>query len=104
MKTPIQSLAHLRKIKGFSQKELAHKIGIVRTLLSRIESGRVRPSRDEVHWIAEALSVPEAKVVRLLERTNTVLWTPKSERQNLPIAELVRVSGWETDDDDPEDA
>ena len=80
MKTPIQNLSHLRKIKGFSQKELAHKTGIVRTTLSRIESGRVRPSLDEVRWIAEALGAGEAEVLASLEPMNDVLWVPRCER------------------------
>ncbi|MCB0218799.1 MAG: helix-turn-helix transcriptional regulator [Chrysiogenetes bacterium] len=80
MKTPILGLAHLRKIKGFSQKELAHKTGIVRTTLSRIESGRVRPSLYEVRWIAEALGAGEAEVLASLEPMNAILWVPKCER------------------------
>ena len=80
MKTPIQGLAHLRKIRGFSQKELAHKTGIVRTTLSRIESGRVRPSLDEVRWIAEALGAGETEVLASLEPMNAILWIPKCER------------------------
>jgi len=85
METPrIQNLTHLRKTKRLSQKELAHRTGIVRTTLSRIESGRIRPSRDEVRWIAEALGVPGAEVMAVLERTNTILWTPRSERPVSP--------------------
>lgn len=105
----IQDLIHLRKIKSLSQKELAHRTGIVRTTLSRIESGRIRPSRDEVRWIAEALGVPEAEVMAVLERTNTVLWTPKSERRPLsriavsqeyvpePVSEFVSEQGYDPD-------
>lgn len=80
MKTPVQNLSHLRKIRGFSQKELAHKTGIVRTTLSRIESGRVRPSLDEVLWIAEALGVSETEVLASLDSVNAILWVPRCER------------------------
>ncbi len=81
MKTsPLRDLGHIRKSKGLSQTELARRTGIVRATLSRIENGRIRPSLDEVRWIAQALGVPEAEITQALERMGSKLWTPKSER------------------------
>lgn len=44
-----------RQLKGLSQKELADKLGISISTLSRYESGAVRPSSDKLSMIAEIL-------------------------------------------------
>ena len=83
--TPIRNLGHLRGIKGLSQKELAYKCRIVRTTLSKIESGRLRPSIEEVRRIAEALGTTEVEVIDAVKQMDTTLWTPKSDRMRLDM-------------------
>jgi transcriptional regulator with XRE-family HTH domain len=51
-------LALLRS--GEAQYELASRLGIGETRLSRIVRGRVRPTPEERKGIAEELGVPEA--------------------------------------------
>ena len=81
MKTPSsQDLSDLRRSKGLSQSELARRLGIPRTELCKIESGRIRPSLEEVRLIAQALETAEDEVIQAVEQLGSKLWTPKSER------------------------
>jgi len=50
-------LARLRKQKGHTQIELAHKIGITQVLVSDYERGRIRPHYEMVIRLALALEV-----------------------------------------------
>ncbi len=50
-------LEHLRTRKPLTQEELAHKAGITRTALARIESGAAEPRPSTVRRLAEALGV-----------------------------------------------
>ncbi len=52
----ISELIDLRKKKGFSQKDLAEKIGTKQTAIARIESGRVNPTVSSLEKIASALN------------------------------------------------
>jgi len=79
---PVQDLSDLRKSKGFTQWGLARRLGIARTELCKIESGRIRPSLEEVRLIAQALEVAESEVIQAAEQVGSKLWTPKSERQS----------------------
>ncbi len=76
----IRDLADLRLSTGLSQGELSDRTGIARGTISRIESGRIRPSLDEVRWIAEALEVGEAEVIEALEQIGSKIWTPRGLR------------------------
>lgn len=50
-----QSLIQLRKQNQLTQEELAKKIGTKQPVLSRIETGTVKPSLDVLERIAKAL-------------------------------------------------
>lgn len=54
----------LRTEKGFTQEELADRVGIFRTYMSRIETGVGNPTLDMIHALADTLGVP---VVSLFE-------------------------------------
>lgn len=58
------NLRHLRKAKGFSQEELAHRAGIDRTYVSALERGVYASSVDMLMKLATALGVEEADLVR----------------------------------------
>lgn len=73
-------LAALRVRLGMRQKQLAVDTGIRRPLLSKIESGRVNPSVDEVQAIARGLGVPEAEVLACLKIQVSRVWKKRSER------------------------
>jgi transcriptional regulator with XRE-family HTH domain len=69
MKTPHAVLREMRLEVGLSADELAKRAGISVSRYSRIESGVDTPTRDDIHYLASALSgcAAEAK-----ERLQTV--------------------------------
>jgi len=56
-KTPGQPLAHLRRERGFIQVELAEKTGLVQTLVSGYERGKLRLNAGRILRFAAALDV-----------------------------------------------
>lgn len=61
------NLQALRRARGFSQEELAHRAEVHQTYLSGVERGRRNPSVMVLHRIATAL---DADVEELLRRRN----------------------------------
>jgi len=55
--TPGERLARLRKERGWTQVELAERIGITQTLLSDYERGKLRLNADMIVRFANALDV-----------------------------------------------
>ena len=80
---PGERLARIRKERGFTQKELAEKTGLIQTLISDYERGKLRLNADMILRFATALEVstdellqpagprptrkPSRKVLRRLE-------------------------------------
>lgn len=60
-----KSLARLRKEKGFTQVELAQKLGSVQVVISDYERGKVRPSADMLIRLAAALDVSADELLGL---------------------------------------
>ena len=52
-----QRIARLRKEKGYTQAELADRIGIIRELISNYERQRIRPNYEMIIRLAFALEV-----------------------------------------------
>lgn len=52
-----KAIKDLRKKRGFTQKELAFKVGLQQGHLSRIEKGDVRPSDETMDNIAKAIGI-----------------------------------------------
>jgi len=52
-----ERLARLRKDRGFTQVELAEKLGIIQTIVSDYERGRLRPHHDMIVRMAKVLDV-----------------------------------------------
>lgn len=61
--TPGGMVRELRKLKGWSQLDLAAETGISQTNISAIENGRVQLGKDRVIVLAEALSVHPASIM-----------------------------------------
>lgn len=55
--TPGQRLARIRRERGFTQVELAEKTGLVQTLVSDYERGKLRLNADMILRLATALEV-----------------------------------------------
>jgi transcriptional regulator with XRE-family HTH domain len=53
-----ESIRIVRSRRGFRQKEVAKRVGVTQSLLSRIENGRRDPNVSLVGRIAEAMEVP----------------------------------------------
>ncbi len=56
------NIAYYRKERGFSQIQLAEKINISRTHMSRIENNDCAVSLDVIFSIAKALDIPSYKL------------------------------------------
>lgn len=61
--TPGQRLARLRKERGFTQIELAEKIGLVQTLVSDYERGKLRLNAEMLTRFALALEVTSDQIL-----------------------------------------
>lgn len=70
-----ENISYYRKRKKLTQKELANRIGITASAMSRIESGKNTPTAGNLQRIASALGVPIEKL--------------KREKTKDPIVELI---------------
>lgn len=60
-----QRLQRLRKGQGYTQVELADKIGIVQNIISEYERGRLRPHAEMIVRLAQALEVTADQLLGL---------------------------------------
>lgn len=54
----------VRVQKGFSQAQLAQRVGVDQSQISRIESGKISPSLAMLDKIADALGVKPIKLIK----------------------------------------
>jgi transcriptional regulator with XRE-family HTH domain len=73
-----ERLARLRKERGFTQVELAERVGMIQALISDYEREKLRPYADVVVRLAEALEISTDELLGL-ERA-TKLEKPVSRR------------------------
>jgi transcriptional regulator with XRE-family HTH domain len=76
----------VRKKRGFSQGELAEKVGISAVHMNRLEKGKFQPSIQVISKIAEVL---EVSVDYLLNEESEAL--PEIKIKNKPLAERVKL-------------
>jgi transcriptional regulator with XRE-family HTH domain len=90
-----QRLARLRKERGFTQNELAKKMGFVQALISEYERDKIRPFADILIRFAIALNVSLDEIVglkenkekhlqpnlRLIKRIHKIVKLPKSKQK-----------------------
>ena len=62
------NLISLRKLHGFSQDELAEKIGVTRQTLSKYETGESLPDIERCKWLADIFGVSMAALVNYENR------------------------------------
>ena len=53
---------HLRKLRGWSQEEFAHQVGLDRSYMGGVERGERNISLENICLIAKALGVPTANL------------------------------------------
>jgi transcriptional regulator with XRE-family HTH domain len=58
------NLRRIRRKRGFTQEELAHRVGMDVSYLSELENGRKEPCLRKMKEISQALSVPMAHLLR----------------------------------------
>jgi transcriptional regulator with XRE-family HTH domain len=90
-------LARLRKEKGYTQDELASKMGIVRVLISDYERERIRPhyemivrfalalevTTDELLGLRKSKALTKKPSLRILRRLNKIEQLPPSQQRTL---------------------
>lgn len=64
----ISMLREIREEKGVKQKELAEKIGVDQTIISKIENRERRLDLIELRLICKALDYPLIEFIKALER------------------------------------
>jgi transcriptional regulator with XRE-family HTH domain len=57
------NVAYARQQRGLSQSQLARKVGVVDTYISRIETGRAQPSFKLLIAIARQLDLPPGELL-----------------------------------------
>lgn len=63
------NISSLRKKKGITQEDLANKIGITQTLISKYEKGKLQISSEMLIRITQALHTSADKILGLNENT-----------------------------------
>ena len=56
-------LAYYRLRNGWSQKELAHRVGTSQSYIARLEAGEIDPQVSTVNRLAHALEVPASEIL-----------------------------------------
>src|SRR5438128_1111862 len=67
---PAGELLELRKEKGLTGDELARRLGTSQATVSKIETGRQKPTMDYVVRFAAAIGLPKTETTDLLTRLN----------------------------------
>jgi transcriptional regulator with XRE-family HTH domain len=92
-----ERLSRLRKEKGYTQDELASKMGIVRVLISDYERERIRPhyemviryalalgvTTDELLGLKKSKALTKKPSLKILRRLNKIEQLPPSKRRTL---------------------
>jgi transcriptional regulator with XRE-family HTH domain len=73
---PVPALRHLRRLKGWTQQELADAAGVALDTISDLERGAREPRPHTMRRIAQALGV------RIQDITEFVQERPKDERED----------------------
>ena len=61
----------LRLAAEMTQEDLAHRCGLFRTYMSRIETGRANPTLTMIHALADSLRVPVTSLFEPAEPTSS---------------------------------
>jgi transcriptional regulator with XRE-family HTH domain len=80
-------LARIRKEKGFTQVELAEKLGSIQTIISDYERGKSRPHADMITSIAIALDISADELLGL--PSSHAAKTPLPNRRILRRVQLI---------------
>lgn len=96
-------IKRMRAIKGITQEELAERAGINRTTIAKYETGRTKPSAQNVARMAEALGVSVDAIVNGGDYVEAVHVSPGAVRvpvlgvipAGIPIEAIEDIIDWE---------
>jgi len=71
-------IQHLRKQKGYSQEELADKVGVSRQSVSKWESEQSTPDLDKIVIMSELFEVTTDYILKGIEPTSSSTQNPKT--------------------------
>ncbi|MFE9084217.1 helix-turn-helix domain-containing protein [Brevundimonas sp. NPDC003935] len=63
-----KSLRLLRRFKGLSQTEIAQRLGVTKSWISEIESGKKEPTLNLLHGYADVLEIPLSSILFFSEQ------------------------------------
>jgi transcriptional regulator with XRE-family HTH domain len=81
-------LAHFRKLQGYSQRELARRVGVVQVVVSDYEVGKLRISAEMALRFAAALDVP---IDELLQPSKPISIEPPHRPSRRLLRRLERI-------------
>lgn len=87
-----EKILNLRKARGWSQEELAERVGVTRQAVSRWESGSAKPDADKIIAICDLFGVTADYLLRDMNNGMTA----QQENELLPVTKKVpfrRLSG-----------
>jgi transcriptional regulator with XRE-family HTH domain len=58
------NLRRIRRKRGFTQEELAHRVGMDVSYLSELENGRKEPCLRKMKEVSQALAIPLSQLLR----------------------------------------
>lgn len=67
-KTFGQVVRSLRKVRGIPQDDLAHRAGLERAYMGKVERGESNPSLSTIQAIAKALKLKPSELLARMER------------------------------------
>lgn len=82
-----QKLKEARRKKGLTQEQLAKKIGVNRSVISKYESGMIEPSVTQIEKIADALEVNPFTLIGVFDGISALL-----DLANNPDNEMIGAS------------
>lgn len=85
-----EKILKMRKINGFSQDELADKLGITRQSISKWESGQATPELDKILALSEIFDVSTDYLLQPNETDDLKMKTTRLEKQQQEIMQQQR--------------
>jgi transcriptional regulator with XRE-family HTH domain len=84
-----ERLAHFRKLRGYSQRELARRVGVVQVVISDYEVGKLRLSAEMALRFSTALDVPIQELLQVSKPLTSVEPPRKHSRRVLQRLEKI---------------
>lgn len=84
-----KKIAHLRRLKDLTQRDLAERLQIHQSMVTRWEKDQVEPKSTTLERLADALEVPVEELFRETNQATTKARVQIAELENPQLAELL---------------